>query len=98
MRNIDALPMAPPDRERDARQLFPLDIPPEEYAARHAHEWVCFGFDDYRYSDVELQRWIHRLGDILFRRDGAPSVDELRHRYLTEAERLAAEKREREPF
>jgi hypothetical protein len=71
MRNIGDLPPAPPDRERDARELFPLDITPEEYAARHGKDWYCFSFDDYRYSDPELDRWIQRLGDILFNRTGA---------------------------
>jgi len=68
MRNVDDLPPAPPDRERDARELFPLDMSPEEYAARHRHEWLCFSFDDYRYADPELDRWIQRLGDIFFNR------------------------------
>ena len=57
VRNIDDLPPAPPDRERDAREL-----------SKHRHEWYCFSFDDYRYSDPELDRWIQRLGDILFNR------------------------------
>jgi len=68
MRNIDDLPLADPARERDARALFPLDISPEEYAAREGENWYCFSYDDYRYSDPELERWIHRLGDILFER------------------------------
>lgn len=68
MRNVDDLPPAPRDRERDARELFPLDMSPEEYAMRHRHEWVCFSFDDYRYSDPKMDRWIQRLGDIFFDR------------------------------
>jgi len=81
VRDIEALPLADPGRERDARELFPLDMTPDEYAARHASDWFCFSFDDYRYTDRELERWIHRLGDILFARDGAPSIEELRARY-----------------
>src|SRR5438874_8072505 len=77
----DDLPLATPSRERDARALFPLEITPDEYAALHAHEWYCFSFDDVRYADPELDRWIQRLGDILFKRNGAPSVDDLRARY-----------------
>ena len=71
MPNRDDLPPADPGRERDARELFPLDMTPEEYAAKHGHEWFCFSFDDYRYADPELDRWIQRLGDILFNRDDA---------------------------
>jgi len=71
MPNRDDLPPADPGRERDARELFPLNMSPEEYAAMYGHEWYCFSFDDYRYSDPELDRWIQRLGDILFKRDGA---------------------------
>ena len=68
MRNVADLPPAPRDRERDARELFPLDMSPEEYATRHRHEWVCFSFDDYRYADPKMDRWIQRLGDIFFDR------------------------------
>jgi hypothetical protein len=85
--NVGALPAAEPSRERHALELFPLTISPEEYAARHGHEWLCFSFDDYRYSDPSLNIWIHRLGDILFRRGAAPSLSELRVRYLSPDER-----------
>ena len=79
----DALPLADPGRERDALELFPRDMSPEEYAARQAHHWFCFSFDDYRYRDAALEHWIHRLGDILFQRNGAPSLDALREQFLT---------------
>jgi len=72
MPNRDDLPLADPGRERDARELFPfLAMTPEEYAARHGKDWYCFSFDDYRYSDPVLDRWIQRLGDILFQRGSA---------------------------
>lgn len=93
MREIHKLPMADPGREKAARELFSLDMSPEEYAARHAHNWYCFSFDDYRYSDEHLERWIHKLGDILFRREGAPSLRELREQYLTQEERRVVEER-----
>ena len=96
MRDLADLPIADPGREADARNLFPFEVAPEEYAARHAHEWYCFSFDDYRYADPAVDRWIQRLGDILFRREGAPSLDELRATYLTADERRAIEKREEE--
>jgi len=68
VRKVDERPPASADRERDARELFPLDMTPEEYAALHRQDWHCFSFDDYRNSDPELDRWIQRLGDILFER------------------------------
>lgn len=82
MREIGDLPMADAGREAGARELFPFDVSPEEYAAHNAHHWYCFSFDDYRYSDPAMERWIHRLGDILFQREGAPAVEELRARFL----------------
>ena len=78
--------------------MFPLDQTPEEYAARHAHECGCFSFDEYRFSDERLDAWIQRLGDIYFRRNGAPSIDDLRLRFLTEEERAVIAQRENEEF
>jgi hypothetical protein len=96
--NFDDLPLADPAREQHALSLFPLNMTPEEYAARFGHEWVSFSFDERRYSAPGLTEWIQRLGDILFGRNGAPSVRELRERFLTPAEITAAEAREREPL
>jgi hypothetical protein len=98
MRDISDFPMADPGREKDARELFPLDMSPDEYAARNAHDWYCFSYDDYRYSDPEMERWIQRLGDILFVREGAPTLEELRARYLTDEERQAIARRRAEEF
>src|SRR5258708_35723884 len=92
MRNLDELPMADPGREKDARQLFDFTMSPDEYAAREGHGWYSFSFDDYRYSDPAVQTWIHRLGDILFERDGAPKLQDLRAKYLTEEERRGVER------
>jgi hypothetical protein len=98
MRNVEDLPVADADLEEAAKRLFPFEMSPEEYAARHAHQWYCFSMDDYRYADARIERWIHRLGDILFQRDGAPSVRELREQYLTKEEREIVEAKEREEF
>ncbi len=52
-----------------AQQSFsPEDrrMSPEEYAARHAHEWGCFSFHLYRYRDPVLGAWVRRVGEILF--------------------------------
>ena len=72
--------------EQTARELFPLEISPEEYAARNAHRWGSCSFDEYVFSDPQLDRWVQRLGDIFFGRYGAPSIDELRRLLLTPTE------------
>ena len=89
--------MAEPGREAIARDLFPVDsMTPEEYAAREAHHWMSFSFDNYRYSDPRLDRWVQRLGDIFFRRPGAPAIDELRAELLTDEERRQIEAEEKD--
>jgi hypothetical protein len=45
-----------------------------------------------------LTEWIQRLGDIFFRRHGAPSIAELRERFLSREELADIRRREREPF
>lgn len=92
------LPLADPGREAHAVSLFRLEMAPEEYAARHGHEFVLFSFDDYRYSRPELTLWVQRLGDIFFKRHGASTLRELRERFLTAVEIEAAEAHERDPF
>ena len=50
---------------------------------------MSFSLDDVRYSDEALNLWIQRLGDIFFRRNGAPSLDELRSELLSAKEQEA---------
>jgi hypothetical protein len=86
MAEVDqALPMADRERERTAVELFPVTQSPEEYAARNAHLWVSFSFDDYRYQ--VLNTWIQRRGDIFFGRNRASSISELREKCLALEER-----------
>lgn len=89
--DVNLLPIADAGREQAARDLFPLGMSPDEYAASNAHRWMNFSFDDYRYSDEELTNWIQRLGDILFQRNGAPSIEELRASYLSTETQLQIE-------
>lgn len=58
------LSLAPPNCEYLAKKMFPLDMSPEEYAARYSEDWFCFSFNRYRYRDPELNIWIQRLGEI----------------------------------
>jgi hypothetical protein len=57
-------PLAAPEYEQSAHELFPLDMSPEEYAARHGHGWLCFSFSSYRFRNERLDAWIQRLGEI----------------------------------
>jgi hypothetical protein len=64
---LHELPEAYPQREEDAKELFPYkQMTAEEYAAREGHRWACFSFGEYRYSDTDLNEWIHTLDDIFF--------------------------------
>ena len=92
--SCDELPLADPSREAEAKQIFP-------HAAREAHHWYCFSFDQFRYSDEALTRWIHRFADVAFSKNGAPLVDKLRLELLTAEERAAIDdeiRQEREAY
>jgi hypothetical protein len=92
------LPLASPGREAAAARMFDTSISPEEYAARHAHMWVCFSFAEFEYRDTKLGTWIARLGDIIFGRNGAPTVRECRRKYLSDTERLEIEANLEDPI
>jgi hypothetical protein len=82
----DDRPRADPGREEFAKRMFDEGLSPEEYAARNADGFYCFSFDEVRFSDPALDAWIQRFADILFQRNGAPSLRELREKYLTPEE------------
>lgn len=62
-----------------------LQKTPEEYAARHAHEWGCFSFHRCRFRDPALGAWVRRLGEIF---DSGEELERCRAAYLT-AEEIA---------
>lgn len=95
---FDHLPLADPGREAHALALFRLDMTPEEYAARFGHEFALFSFDDFRYTEPGLTEWVQRLGDIFFKRNGAPTLQQLREQFLSPAEIETVEQHERDPF
>ncbi len=72
---FDHLPLADAGREAHALELFHLEMTPEEYAARFGHEFALFSFDEFRYSRPGLAEWVQRLGDIFFKREGAPPFE-----------------------
>jgi hypothetical protein len=69
--------------EQKAKQMMAEGYSPEEYAARSGHNWICFSMGEARFADPATDAWIQRLDAIFFGRDGAPSVEECRTKYLT---------------
>jgi hypothetical protein len=81
-----------------AQQFFsPADLQqsPEEYAARHAHEWGCFSLHRYRFHDPALGGWVRRLGEILF---DAEELERCRQRLHTPDELAEVRNKEAEDF
>lgn len=77
------LPHASKEMEDHVREVFPIDISPEEFAARDGDGWLDFAFNDFRFSDPELDSWIHAVGKII--RD-PQTLREVQEQYLTPAE------------
>jgi hypothetical protein len=77
----DKRPLAPPERVESARRVFPYrEQTPAYYAAHHAHQIGSSSFDDYRYPDAALGRWIDELHRLL---RSSRELDECRRKYLT---------------
>jgi hypothetical protein len=72
-----------------------LALSPEEYAARHAHEWGCFSFHKYRFRDPALGAWIRRLGEIL---DDEEEIQRCRERFLTPEELAEVRRQASQPL
>lgn len=91
---LNPVPDARFDREGDweALQFFTESdrrLSPEEYAARHGHEWGSFSYHLYRYRDERLGAWVRRVGELLFNDE---ELNRLRHELLTAEERLKIER------
>jgi hypothetical protein len=72
-----------------------LALSPEEYAARHAHEWGCFAFHRYRYQDPALGAWVRRVGEILFTEG---ELERCQQQFLTPDELAEVRRRAAEAF
>jgi hypothetical protein len=92
----DKLPLADPGRVEFAERIFSeyKSISPEEWAARYSHTVGCSSFDEYRYENPELHKWIHRLHDIFRRPD---EIEKYRMQYLSTSERKAIEEELNDP-
>jgi hypothetical protein len=88
------------DEEGDwtARQFFSpetLQLSPEVYAARNAHNWACFALHRYRYQDPVLGAWVRRVGELLHDHD---ELERCRQRFLTPEELAEVRRQEAEGF
>jgi len=75
--------LASEDTEGRVKETFPIEMAPEEFAARDGYGWLDFPFARYRYRDGKLDEWIQAVNEIL------KSPDRLREcqaKYLTPAE------------
>jgi len=72
-----------------------LRISPEEYAARQAHDWMCFSYHLHRFRDPVLGAWVRRFGEIL---SDVDQVKKCRTQYLTPEEIVEVERRAAEEF
>lgn len=77
-------PLAPHELEARAREIFPVDMSPEEFAGRDGEGWEAFPFAHYQYRDADLNAWIQRFAEIL----ATPGMVEVyQMKYLTPQER-----------
>ena len=79
-----SLPHASAEMEQHAKEVFPIEIEPEVFAAKDGAGWMNFKFNDFRYSDPELDSWIHAVGKIV--RD-PQLLEEVQNKYLSDAEK-----------
>lgn len=96
MAEQDSLPMAHPDQEKWAEEMFPYqEMSAKEYAARYGHEWMCFSFGNYQYQNVTLNEWIEQL-DFIFFTPGA--LQQAQEEILTPEELAQVRSRMEEEF
>ena len=84
MSDVAERPLASEETESRVKETFPVDMNPEEFAARDGYGWLDFPFGRYRYRDAKLDAWIQAVKEIL----RAPErLRECQAKYLSEAER-----------
>lgn len=75
---------APPELEARAKEIFPVEMSPEEFAGRDGEGWDVFPFANYQYQDATLHAWIQQFATIL----ATPGLVEVyQMKYLTSQER-----------
>lgn len=76
-------PLASEETEGRVKDTFPIDMAPEEFAARDGYGWLDFPFARFSYRDQALDQWIQQVGEILRQPD---KLRECQAKYLTPAE------------
>jgi hypothetical protein len=83
MLNATPRPLATEETEDRVKETFPVDMPPDEFAARDGYGWLDFPFGRYRYRDPKLDAWIQSVNEIL---RSPARLRECQVKYLTAAE------------
>ena len=81
--------LASAETEQRVRETFPIDMAPEEFAARDGYGWLDFPFARYRYRDTRLDEWIQTVHGIL---RSPQRLQECQAKYLLPAERRLIDK------
>jgi len=76
-------PLASEETENRVKETFPVDVSPEEFAAKDGYGWLDFPFGRYRYRDPKLDEWIQAVKEIL---QSPARLRECQAKYLTPAE------------
>lgn len=79
------LPFATTEMEAHVKEVFPIDMDPEVFAAKDGAGWLDFTFNDYRFQDDRLDQWIHTVGAII--RDPA-KLDAVQRKYLSTTDQI----------
>jgi hypothetical protein len=83
------LPYAPTEMETHVKEVFPIHVDPEVFAAKDGAGWMDFAFNDYRFHDQQLDQWIHAVGAIV--RDPV-KLDEVQRKYLSTLDQIQMKK------
>ena len=75
--------LASEETEGRVKETFPIEMAPEEFAARDGYGWLDFPFARYRYRDPNLDEWIQAVNKIL---QSPAKLRECQAKYLTPAE------------
>ena len=75
------LPLATSEMEAHVKEVFPIHVTPEQFAAEDGAGWMEFTFHQYRFQDPELDSWIHAVGKII---TDPQSLEEVQREYLSD--------------
>ena len=83
------LPFAPDEMESHVKEVFPINIDPEVFAAKDGAGWLDFAFNDYRFRDQQLDQWIHAVGAIV---RNPERLEEVQRKYLSTLDQIQMKK------